>query len=232
MENYITHIDKQFESIILSDDRKLIDAFIIKYENILHSFKEKQVGLNKTETKLFYQDLREEYRLHFKHLENGHVKSYHSLFSKCIELITKLVDEAKEKQTELPPVPNNTHFECNCGSKVLITNKARHLKSPEHLNIKTNESTIKKEEYYNCICGSKVLITNKSRHLKSTKHNIKKEEEKKEEKEESKKEEKEEEKYYICNCGKCVLKSNKFNHTNTIYHVDWITQHIYDYTMT
>ena len=230
MENYITHIDKQFESIILSDDRKLIDAFIIKYENILHSFQEKRVGLNKTETKLFYQDLREEYKLHFKNVNNGYVKSHHSLFSKCIELITKLLDEAKEKQSELPPVPNNIHFECDCGSKVLITNKARHLKSPEHLNIKTNESTIKKEEYYNCSCGSKVLITNKSRHLKSTKHNVKKEEEK-ESKEEEQKEE-EEEKYYICSCGKRVLKSNKFNHTNTIYHVDWINQHINDYTMT
>ena len=73
MENYITHIDKQFESIILSDDRKLIDAFIIKYENILHSFQEKRVGLNKTETKLFYQDLREEYKLHFKNVNNGYV---------------------------------------------------------------------------------------------------------------------------------------------------------------
>jgi len=180
MENYLINIDKQFETIIVSDNRKIIDAFIIKYENILHSFNQNQVVLNKTETKLFYQDQREEYRLHFKKVENGYIKSHHSLFEKCIELelITKLVDEAKEKQAGLPPEPSNTHFECICGSKVLIKNKARHLKSSEHLNSKTNEE---KEQYYICNCGSKVLITNKARHLKSKGHNtIKKEDEKKE----------------------------------------------------
>ena len=170
MENYIFHIDKQFESIIDSDNRKPIDAFIIKYETILHSFKEKNIGLNKRETKLFYQDQQEEYRLKFKNVENGYIKSRNSLFKKCIELITKLVNEAKVKQATLSPVPNNTHYECECGSKVLITNKARHLKSPVHLTIKTNENTVEKEEYYICECGSKVLITNKARHLKSKKH--------------------------------------------------------------
>ena len=179
MENYLINIDKQFETIIVSDNRNLINAFIIKYENILHSFKEKQVVLNKTETKLFYQDQREEYRLHFKKVENGYIKSHHSLFEKCIELITKLLDEAKETQASPPPEPSNTHFECVCGSKVLIKNKARHLKSSEHLNSKTNEE---KEQYYICECGSKVLITNKSRHLKSKGHNnIKEQEPKKEE---------------------------------------------------
>jgi len=238
MENYLINLDKQFETIIVSDNKKIIDTFIIKYESILHSFNQKQVVLNKTETKLFYQDQREEYKLHFKKVENGYIKSHHSLFEKCIELITKLLDEAKEKQASLPPEPRNTHFECVCGSKVLIKNKARHLKSSEHLNNKTNEE---KEQYYVCNCGSKVLITNKSRHLKSKGHNVKKEETKKEEtkKEETKKEEtkkenekKEDEKYYICNCGKYVLKSNKFNHNKTTYHADWAIQFINDYTMT
>jgi DNA-directed RNA polymerase subunit RPC12/RpoP len=233
MENYLVNIDKQFETIIVSDNRKIIDAFIIKYESILHSFNQKQVVLNKTETKLFYQDQREEYRLHFKKVENGYIKSQHSLFEKCIELITKLLDEAKEKQASLPLEPSNTHFECVCGSNVLIKNKARHLKSLEHLNSKTNE---KKEQHYNCNCGSKVLITNKSRHLKSKGHNtIKKEEAKKKEpkKEESKKEEpNKEEKDYICGCGKRVLKSNKFNHNNTSFHEDWANQFIDEYTST
>ena len=228
MENYLINIDKQFETIIVSDNRKIIDAFIIKYENILHSFNQKQVVLNKTETKLFYQDQREEYRLHFKKVENGYIKSQDSLFEKCIELITKLVDEAKEKQASLPPEPSNTHFECICGSKVLITNKARHLKSSEHLNSKTNEE---KEQYYVCNCGSKVLITNKAKHLKSKGHNnIKKEEPKKED--EKKEDEKKEEKDYICGCGKRVLKSNKFNHNNTSFHEDWVNQFIDEYTST
>ena len=225
MENYLVNIDKQFETIIFSDNRKIIDAFIIKYENILHGFKENQVVLNKTETKLFYQDQREEYKLHFKKVENGYIKSHHSLFEKCIELITKLLDEAKEKQASLPPEPSNTHFECVCGSKVLIKNKARHLKSSEHLNSKTNAITVEKEQYYVCKCGSKVLLSHKARHLKSNKHNVKKEESKEDEK-------KEDEKYYICNCGKYVLKSNKFNHNKTTYHADWAIQFINDYTMT
>lgn len=228
MENYLVNIDKHFETIIVSDNRKIIDAFIIKYENILHGFKEKQVVLNKTETKLFYQDQREEYRLHFKKVENGYIKSHHSLFEKCIELITKLLDEAKEKQASLPPEPSNTHFECVCGSKVLITNKARHLKSSEHLNSKTNEE---KEQYYICECGSKVLIKNKSRHLKSKGHNtIKNEEPKKED--EKKEEPKKEEKDYMCGCGKRVLKSNKYNHNNTSFHTDWMYQFIDEYTST
>ena len=236
MENYLANIDKQFETIIVSDNRKIIDAFIIKYESILHSFNQKQVVLNKTETKLFYQDQREEYKLHFKKVENGYIKSHHSLFEKCIELITKLLDEAKEKQASLPPEPSNTHFECVCGSKVLIKNKARHLKSSEHLNNKTNAITVEKEQYYVCNCGSKVLLSHKARHLKSNKHNVKKEDEKKqdEKKEVEKKEveKKEDEKYYICNCGKYVLKSNKFNHNKTTYHADWAIQFINDYTMT
>ena len=224
MENYTLHIDKQFESIIVSDNRKIIDAFIIKYESILHSFNKKQVVLNKTETKLLYQDQREEYRLYLKNVENGYIKSHDSLFEKCIELITKLLDEAKEKQATLPQEPNNTHFECECGSKVLMSHKARHLKSPGHLNIKTNAITVEKEQHYICECGSKVLTKNKARHLKSNKHNVKKEE--------LKEDEKKEEKYYMCGCGKRVLKSNKFNHTNTSYHTDWIIQFIDEYTNT
>ena len=231
MENYLANIDKQFETIIVSDNRKIIDAFIIKYESILHSFNQKQVVLNKTETKLFYQDQREEYKLHFKKVENGYIKSHHSLFEKCIELITKLLDEAKEKQASLPPEPSNTHFECVCGSKVLIKNKARHLKSSEHLNNKTNAITVEKEQYYVCNCGSKVLLSHKARHLKSNKHNVKKEDEKKQD-EKKEVEKKEDEKYYICNCGKYVLKSNKFNHNKTTYHADWAIQFINDYTMT
>ena len=218
MEKYLVNLDKQFETIIVSDNRKIIDAFIIKYESILHSFNQKQVVLNKTETKLFYQDQREEYKLHFKKVENGYIKSHHSLFEKCIELITKLLDEAKEKQASLPPEPSNTHFECVCGSKVLKSHKARHLKSSEHLNSKTNEE---KEQYYICECGSKVLIKNKSRHLKSKGHNtIKNEESKKEEKD------------YMCGCGKRVLKSNKYNHNNTSFHTDWMYQFIDEYTST
>ena len=239
MENYLINLDKQFETIIVSDNKKIIDTFIIKYESILHSFNQKQVVLNKTETKLFYQDQREEYKLHFKKVENGYIKSHHSLFEKCIELITKLLDEAKEKQASLPPEPNNIHFECVCGSKVLIKNKARHLNSSEHLNNKTNKEK-EKEQHYICNCGSKVSLSHKARHLKSNKHNVKKEESKEDEKKEDEKKEdekkedekKEDEKYYICNCGKYVLKSNKFNHKKTTYHADWAIQFINDYTMT
>lgn len=120
-----------------------------------------------------------------------------------------------------------THFECECGSKVLISNKARHLKSPGHLNIKINETVAEKEEYYNCDCGSKVLLSHKARHLKSNKHNVKEEEPKEEPKEELKEElkkTKKEQKTYICGCGKCVLKSNKYNHNHLPYHLDWAKQ--------
>lgn len=70
--------------------------------------------------------------------------------------------------------------------------------------------------------------------MKSNKHNVKKDEKKEDEKkeDEKKKDEKKEEKDYMCGCGKRVLKSNKFNHTNTSYHTDWIIQFIDEYTNT
>jgi len=129
-----------------------------------------------------------------------------------------------------PEVISNTHFECECGSSVLITNKARHFKSPGHLIMKTNESAIEKEveKTYKCECGSSVLISNKARHLKSQSHNAKKEgDEKEEEKEEVPKKEPYS-KDYICGCGKRVFKSNKFNHNHASYHTDWVNQYIID----
>ena len=89
------------------------------------------------------------------------------------------MDEAKEKQATLPEVISNTHFECECGSKVLIKNKARHLKSPGHLIMKTNESAIEKEEVpkkepyskdYICGCGKRVFKSNKFNHNHTSYH--------------------------------------------------------------
>ena len=229
MEFYSLHIDTEFDSMIDSNDRKIVDAYVMKYEIILQSFKEKHVNLNKRETKLFQKEHEKEYRNNYKNVANGYLKSKNIVFENSIINITKLLDEAKEKQATLPEVISNTHFECECGSSVLITNKARHLKSPGHLIMKTNESAIEieVEKTYTCECGSTVLISNKARHLKSQSHNAKKEgDEKEEEKESSKKEPYA--KDYICGCGKRVFKSNKFNHSHTSYHMDWVNQYIID----
>ena len=84
-----------------------------------------------------------------------------NLFGECqIELIDKL-----------PEKDNTTHFECECGSNVGISHKARHLKSPLHLNfVNKVEPKQKASTIVNCGCGKTFSIKNKTHHNKTKCH--------------------------------------------------------------
>lgn len=75
------------------------------------------------------------------------------------------------KKSEKLELPKQTHYECECGSKVLMSHKARHLKSPTHLNfINQVEPKPKAERVVQCGCGKKYTSNNKSHHDKTQFH--------------------------------------------------------------
>ena len=94
--------------------------------------------------------------------------------------INGCVSGMKELIDKLPAKDSTTHYECECGSKVLMSHKARHLNSPLHLNfINKVEPKAKAERVVQCGCGKKYTSNNKSHHEK-TKHHVKWNETKKE----------------------------------------------------
>ena len=77
------------------------------------------------------------------------------------------------KLPETPELPKATHYDCECGSKVCISNKARHLNSPLHLNfVNKVEPKAKVERVVQCGCGKKYTTNNKTHHDK-TQHHVK-----------------------------------------------------------
>jgi DNA-directed RNA polymerase subunit RPC12/RpoP len=117
----------------------------------------------------------------------------------------------------LPAEVLQTHYECECGSKVVFSHKSHHLKTQLHLNFINKVEVVKPEKltHYDCECGSKVVFSNKSHHLKSVKHlNFvnKVEVIPKESKAETK---------VDCGCGKSFSPKNKSHHIKTQYHLDW-----------
>ena len=77
------------------------------------------------------------------------------------------------KLPENPELPKATHYDCECGSKVLMSHKARHLNSPLHLNfINKVEPKAKAERVVHCGCGKKYTTNNKTHHDK-TQHHVK-----------------------------------------------------------
>ena len=86
-----------------------------------------------------------------------------NLFGECqIELIDKLPEKEKD---------NTTHFECECGSNVCISHKARHLKSEKHLNfVNKVEPKQKASTVVYCGCGKTFSVKNKTHHNKTKCH--------------------------------------------------------------
>ena len=123
----------------------------------------------------------------------------------------------KQLINALPAEVKATHFNCDCGSRVLLTNKAKHLKSPLHLDFINQVPKEKKqpnaETTVVCGCGKSFSLKNKSHHDK-TKHHID----------------------FInkvppkpkaettvdCGCGKSFSLKNKSHHDKTKYHLDWV----------
>ena len=85
--------------------------------------------------------------------------------------------EHLNSKTNAITVEKEQYYVCNCGSKVLLSHKARHLKSNKH-NVKKEESKEdekkeepkKEEKDYMCGCGKRVLKSNKYNHNNTSFH--------------------------------------------------------------
>jgi hypothetical protein len=77
----------------------------------------------------------------------------------------------KQLINALPAEVKPTHYACACGSSVVIACKARHLKSPLHLDF-INQVPVKPkaETTVNCGCGKSFSLKNKSHHDKTKYH--------------------------------------------------------------
>jgi len=71
----------------------------------------------------------------------------------------------------LPEEIKPTHYACECGSSVLITNKSHHLKTRLHLDF-INQVPVKPkaETTVNCGCGKSFSLKNKAHHDKTKYH--------------------------------------------------------------
>jgi hypothetical protein len=76
-----------------------------------------------------------------------------------------------ECQIDLPEKDNTTHYECECGTTVCISNKSHHLKTEKHLNfVNKVEPKAKASTIVNCGCGKIFSLKNKTHHNKTKYH--------------------------------------------------------------
>lgn len=158
--------------------KKLIKTYT-KFNNIKTAFTQnrfmigsglecKQV-LTKLELKLIHEEIDNSIRKYgSKELARD------ALFKFYIRDITDSIEGMKPLIDALPEDVKATHFDCQCGSKVLMAHKARHLKSPLHLNIVNKVEPMPKEQKVEakveCGCGKSFSSKNKSHHNKTQYH--------------------------------------------------------------
>jgi hypothetical protein len=74
----------------------------------------------------------------------------------------------------LPAEVLQTHYKCECGSNVVISNKSHHLKTVKHLNFVNKVEPMPKEPKVEakveCGCGKSFSSKNKSHHNKTQYH--------------------------------------------------------------
>jgi hypothetical protein len=158
--------------------KKLIKTYN-KYKDIRTAFKHNKLQwcfdgeitrhiLTKQELNLILQEIVDYAYKYTSKQESRYVllKYYHDQLTECVLGMKELIDNLPEKD-------KTTHYDCECGSKVFISNKARHLNSPLHLNfINKVEPKAKAERVVQCGCGKKYTTNNKTHHDK-TQHHVK-----------------------------------------------------------
>ena len=196
--------------------KKLIKAYN-KYNDIMNAFKRNMfyIGsglevknvLTKFELKLIHEEIE---NTSYKYLSKEQARD--ALLKYYMKELTDCVEGMKQSIYTLPEDIKATHYECECGSKVLTCNKAKHLKSPLHKN-QVVEIPTQKATHFDCDCGSKVLTCNKAKHLKSPLHmNFINKIPLKPKSETT----------IHCGCGKTYTSNNKSHHEKTQYHLDWV----------
>ena len=171
--------------IIETDDydkfsrKKLIKVYN-KFNNIRNAFKNNKFYINSgfdsknvltnQEIKLIHQEIDTE-----AYKYESRDKSRDALLKYYVNELTDCVESMKELIDSLPEEIKSTYFECQCGSKVVISHKARHLKSPTHLKKIENKvveipQKPKAETTLECGCGKTFSIKNKTHHNKTQYH--------------------------------------------------------------
>jgi hypothetical protein len=201
--------------------KKLIKTYT-KYNNILKAFRQNKlllsrkeqptlVVLSKFETKLIDEEI-DNYAYKFASRDEAKrdlLKFYVKELTDAVNGMKILIDALHEEEKP-------THYACECGSNVVIACKARHLKSPLHLdfiNQVPKEEKQEKPTHYVCACGSSVVISHKSCHLKTQLHldfinNVPPKPKA--------------ETTVHCGCDKIFSLKNKSHHDKTKYHLDWV----------
>ena len=155
--------------------KKLIKAYN-KYNDIMNAFKRNMfyIGsglevknvLTKFELKLIHEEIE---NTSYKYLSKEQARD--ALLKYYVKELTDCVEGMKQLIDSLPEDIKATHFDCDCGSKVLICNKAKHLKSPLHMNfINQIPPKSKSETTIHCGCGKTYTSNNKSHHEKTQYH--------------------------------------------------------------
>ena len=171
-EIFITETEN-FESF----DRKKLIKIYNKYNDIMIAFKHNKLYwcfdgevsrhiLTKRELQLIHKEIdKDTYK--YKTKEESRyalLKYYHKEVSHCVVAMKEIIDV-------LPQDIKTTRYECQCGSNVLMSHKARHLKSLIHTNFINKVSPKPKAETtVECGCGKKYTSNNKSHHDKTRYH--------------------------------------------------------------
>ena len=159
--------------------KKLIKTYN-KYNDIMNAFKHNKMYwcfegeisrqiLTKQEIKLIHQEIEDDTYKYKSKQEARYalLKYYHNELIECVSGMKQLIDE-------LPDEVKATHFNCGCGSNVLMSHKARHLKSPLHLDFINNVVKVspksKASSVVNCGCGKTFSLKNKTHHTKTKCH--------------------------------------------------------------
>ena len=167
--------------IIETDDydkfsrKKLIKVYN-KFNDIRNAFKNNKFYLGsgfdiknvltKQEIKLINQEINTEaYKYESRDKSRDALLKYYATeLTDCVECMRELIES-------LPEDIKVTHFECDCGSKVLMSNKSYHLKSIFHLNfVNKIPQKPKAETTLECGCGKTFSIKNKTHHNKTQYH--------------------------------------------------------------
>ena len=160
----------------LFDRKKLIKVYN-KYNDIRTAFKHNKIYwcfdgeesrqiLTKQELKLIYQEIEDDTYKYKSKQESRYalLQYYHNILTECVSGMKELIDKLPEKDI-------TTHYECECGSKVLMSHKARHLQSPIHFNfINQVPPKPKAETDIHCGCGKTFSKKNKTHHNKTKCH--------------------------------------------------------------
>ena len=151
--------------------RKHLVNMYIKYRDLWNHFKKNNYGSPETRNLLLseVEDEITKQRRNNKIIYDIEAKEI--VLQRNKELMRPFYGIIYNLHKALPLEENKTHYECTCGSKVVISNKSYHLKTIKHLNfINKIPEKPKAESIIDCGCGKSFSLKNKSHHNKTQYH--------------------------------------------------------------